>query len=238
MPLRDHFRPPLSLRRQWQSVHSAWANAIAGHLNEELLPERYVALPNVVLGGTFEVDVAAWETSQTTGERGLAVATSVWAPSRPTLSVPMTFATPDLFEVQIVDEEQGRAVAAIELVSPANKDREAHREAFAIKCAANLQAGLSVLVLDAVTTRRSSPHGDLMKLLEVTGESAPLFPELCAAAYRLVPRDDATELEAWVESLDVGRDLPSLPLWLAPELAVPLDLELTYEAACRALRIE
>jgi hypothetical protein len=34
-----------------------------------------------------------------------------------------------------------------------------------------------------------------------------------------------------------GQPLPTLPLWLADDLAVPLDLEATYEQTCGILRI-
>ena len=29
MPVLDHFHPPLSQRRHWESFHSAWATALA-----------------------------------------------------------------------------------------------------------------------------------------------------------------------------------------------------------------
>jgi hypothetical protein len=32
--------------------------------------------------------------------------------------------------------------------------------------------------------------------------------------------------------------LPTLPLWLADDFAVPLELEASYEDTCRALRID
>ena len=37
--------------------------------------------------------------------------------------------------------------------------------------------------------------------------------------------------------LALGRPLPTLPLWLADDLAVPLDLEASYEETCSALRL-
>jgi hypothetical protein len=47
------------------------------------------------------------------------------------LVVPAVF--PDAVEVIIFESEGGsRLVAAIELVSPGNKDRDTHRQAFAI----------------------------------------------------------------------------------------------------------
>ena len=44
-------------------------------------------------------------------------------------------------------------------------------------------------------------------------------------------------LEAWNRPLAPGQPLPVLPLWLGEELAVPLDLEASYEQTCRDLRI-
>src|SRR5437867_9219292 len=123
MPLLDHFRPPLSQRRHWDSFHGAWAEAMALNLNQSLLPERFVAEARVKLGGQVEIDVATFAEQanvQSPGPGGVAV----WAPPKPTATVPMDFQDPDIFEVQILSEEEGpRLVAAIELVSPANKDR-------------------------------------------------------------------------------------------------------------------
>ena len=56
MPLLDHFRPPLSQRRHWDSFHGAWAEAIATNLNQSLLPERFVAEARVKLRGQIEID--------------------------------------------------------------------------------------------------------------------------------------------------------------------------------------
>ena len=41
----------------------------------------------------------------------------------------------------------------------------------------------------------------------------------------------------WPESLALGRPLPTLPLWLADNLAVPLELEASYEETCKVLLI-
>ena len=61
MPLLDHFRPPLEEEWPWESIHSGWANSIAVRLNGALLPQGYLALPNVRLGPQVEVDVATLE---------------------------------------------------------------------------------------------------------------------------------------------------------------------------------
>jgi hypothetical protein len=60
---------------------------------------------------------------------------------------------------------------------------------------------------------------------------------LYAAACRWKRQGDALQFEAWSHALALGQPLPTLPLWLAVDLAVPLDLEATYEETCQILRI-
>ena len=50
MPLRDHFHPPVGHQLPWESLHSGWIARLAERLNE-LLPEGYVALDTVRVGG-------------------------------------------------------------------------------------------------------------------------------------------------------------------------------------------
>ena len=44
-------------------------------------------------------------------------------------------------------------------------------------------------------------------------------------------------LETWAQALTLGQPLPTMPLWLADDFAVPLELEECYEETCRVLRI-
>ena len=53
-------------------------------------------------------------------------------------------------------EGGARLVAAIELVSPANKDRAAHRRAFAT-CASHLCQGVGLVIVDIVTSWQAGP---------------------------------------------------------------------------------
>jgi hypothetical protein len=137
MPLLDHFRPLLSERRQWHAFHDAWATFLSADLNRQL-PEAYFAEPNVQFG--VEFDVATFE------EDGNSAPAS-WIPPVPTQTVRFSLVT-DVVEVQIFNREAGPVLAgAIELVSPATKDRTAHRDAFVSKCAALLQSGVGLIVL-------------------------------------------------------------------------------------------
>src|SRR5438132_2476461 len=152
MPLRDHFRPPLDDMRHWEGLHGGWPMMIVASLRPKL-PRRYFAEPSVHTGSSAEIDVA---TFQDESEVALAVgsgngseggiATAVWAPPRPTLAVVTDLPAQDVYEVRVYDEKRhSRLVAAIELVSPANKDRAEHRRAFVSKCAALLQERVAVV---------------------------------------------------------------------------------------------
>jgi hypothetical protein len=128
--------------------------------------------------------------------------------------------------------------AAVEIVSPANKDRPEHRRTFVAKCAALLQNHVCVAIIDLVTTRTANLYGDLLELLGQADPSLVNGPSpLYAVSGRWARTDDAWLLETWMHHLVLGRPLPTLPLWLAEDLAVPLELESSYEETCRILRI-
>lgn len=141
------------------------------------------------------------------------------------------------YEVRIYDAGRGRRlVAVVEIVSPSNKDRPEHRRAFVARCAALLREEVSVTIVDLVTVRASNLYHELLDYLGLAAASAAPTT-MYAVACRLRPTGGRQALEAWNHPLEIGRPLPVLPLWPAPDLAVPLDLEEGYEAACRALRI-
>ena len=243
MPLRDHFRSPLADSRSWDGLHGGWPMMIVAGLDGKL-PGRYVAEPRVHLGSSFEVDVATYDqdpiepaSAVETGGGG-GVATAIWAPPLPTLAVATDLPDLDDYEVRVYDTRPGRRlVAAVEIVSPANKDRPEHRRAFVAKCAALLLDNVCVAIVDLVTTRTANLYRDLIDLLGVTDPSLPDEPApLYAVACRWARKEDATLLEAWSHPLEIGRPLPTLPLWLAETVSVPLELESSYEATCRFLR--
>ena len=145
----------------------------------------------------------------------------------------------DEYEVRIYDATRDRTlVAAIELVSPANKDRLEKRNAFVGKCAALLQKGVAVSIVDVVTTRPFNLYAELMAFL---GQSDPTLgtepPATYAASCRWIPKGNRGILETWSHTLTIGQPLPTLPLWLTTVRVVPLDLELSYEKACDDLSV-
>lgn len=240
MPLHDHFRPPMSQRISWEEIHSQWPAVIVQQLRK-LLPPGFVAGPRVHSGSQIEIDVAAFEQDQEPLDQGSdddgGVATAVWAPAAPSLTVETELPDYDEYEVRIYDATRGRTlVAAIEIVSPANKDRPEHRSLFIGKCAALLQKGVAVSIVDLVTARQGNLYVDLLTMI---GHDDPTLgvppPSLYAASCRWVRRGNRTLLEAWSHALAVGQPLPTLPLWLSEELVVPLKLEDSYQKACTDL---
>ena len=243
MPLRDHFRPPLDNLTSWEGFHGGWPMVIVQHLRKQL-PAGYVAEPRVHSGAQVEIDVAAYEKDDVPSlpgprqENG-GVATAIWAPARPTVVVETTLPDYDEYEIRIYDAKRGRhLVAAIEIVSPANKDRTEHRNVFVAKCAALLQKGVAVSVVDLVTVRHVNLYAELLTFI---GHNDPTMgaepPQLYAASCRWTRKGKRTLLELWSHVLALGQPLPTLPLWLTEDLVVPLDLEQSYEQACSDLWI-
>jgi hypothetical protein len=209
------------------------------------LPRGYFAEPRIHTRASAEIDVATFEDED---HDGLApgggngnggIATAVWAPPHPTLAVATNLPAQDAYEVQVYDEKRHcRLVAAVEIVSPANKDRPEHRQAFVAKCSGLLRERVSVVIVDVVTTRNQNLYSELLDLI---GQSDPILnpqpPPLYSVACRTTKRQNDWLLETWTQPLSLGQHLPTMPLWLADNLAVPLELQESYEQSCSILNI-
>lgn len=245
MPLLDHFHPPLYGERHWESFHARWAAAIGDALNQKLLPKNYFAEMHVHVGSRVEVDVASFHDlprerlrqAPADDSRGVATLEApVWAPPRPAMSMPAVF--PDSIEVLIYSTEAGPTlVAAIELISPGNKDRAQTRRAFAAKCAAYLQQGIGLVIVDVVTNREANLHNELIDLL-MAGDQYQIDPApLYVVCYRPVRKPQEDRIDMWPFAIAVGQRLPLVPLSLDKGICLPLDLEPPYVEACERSRI-
>lgn len=226
MTLKDHFRPPITETNRWRNFLGRWAYAMCDRLNV-ITRRRYVTEGDVYRSRYVGAEVA----------RSYRSKKYVMPPA--SLSFPIVF--PDVCEVQIFDLDDSRKlVGVIEIVSPSNKSRPAHRAAFAAKCMAYLQTGLGLIVVDIVTRRKANLHNTLMTKL---GQRSPFSfakpaPATYAVAYRPVRRSKQNLVDLWPHELSVGGPLPTLPFALRGGPVVPCELELTYAEACQAVRIE
>ena len=242
MPLRDHFNPPLDDLRSWEELHGGWPMMIASALNRKL-PPGYYAAPNIRLGTFGGVDIGALEpraegqsSAPEPNQKG--VATAVYSPPKPAF-VLAGLPGQDEFETFVYDVRRGRRlVAAVELVSPSNKDRPDSRGAFVAKCAELIRRRVSVAIVDVVTDKHFNLLGELLELLDREDPSySPDPSELYATVCRMSGKNGDTRFAVWPYTLVVGETLPTVPLWLSDDFAVPLELEATYEKTCQDLLI-
>lgn len=247
MPLRDHFHPPVSKRSSWVGFHGGWPMRIVEELAPRL-PDGFVAEPRVHLGSFYEIDVSAFEQNEE-GEPisgstrvsnvGIAMEPQAQEIPVPPLTVDAEFPEQYAYEVLIFDVDgDRRLVAAVEIVSPANKDRPESRQLFVSNCFNLLCQDVCLSIVDLVTIRQFNLYTELLALLDRSDPpfSAPV-PPIYAVTCRKREVGGKTKLDTWSHPLKVGQPLPSLPVWLSKRQSVALDLEASYEETCRVLRI-
>jgi hypothetical protein len=221
MPLLDHFHAPLYPARHWESFHAQWLASIVDILNERL-PRHYFAEALVRTGNRIEEDIITF---------------AAFAETEVSMEMPLP-ANPGIFELQVFNQEGGnRLVAAIEMVSPANKDRPETRRTFATKCASLIYSGVGLMIIDIVTSRLGQMHNEFIRLMEKGDEYLMPDGPLYAIAYRPYLGRDEGRCEMWPAPLAVGQPLPTLPLPLDRGQYISVPLEATYMEACQKLRL-
>ena len=243
MPLLDHFHPPLLNQFPWDAFHSTWATRLADALNDQWLSPEFIAAEHAHAGGGLEIDVATFERPSgrpvrpTNGSPVATLPPATWSPPAVSQAGPEF---PEASRCASLPPPATRLtlVAAIELISPGNKDRPEERQAFAAKCASYLHQGIALVLIDIVTSRRANLHNETMRLMNAADEFLlPADAELYAAAYRPVLRQKRAEIDLWTAPVAVGDPLPTLPLRLTGDLFVPVDFEAAYMEACRRRRL-
>ena len=135
-------------------------------------------------------------------------------------------------------EKQGRLIAAIELISPRNKDRPDSRADYLARYLAYVHQAVHLLMVDVHRRPIGFSFADRIAA-ELSIDQEPLPPPF-AVSYR-VGEPAATGgryLAIWHRALSPGSDLPTLPLPLDVHVAVPVDLEVTYSAAAIEAEVE
>lgn len=228
MPLHDW-----TDERGWDSVHPIWMTYLIEWVRPRL-PEGYRAflggIPALTVassGGRPDVGVRRWGAEPPTA--GPVPDTAVLEPDQE-LSVSIRLDPQRAVHIDF----HGQLVAAIELVSPRNKDRADAKETYTSRYLGYLRLGVHLLLVDVLPRPRGFSFADA--ITEGLGASLPPLPSPFAAAYRVgevvpVGDDMGSLLGVWRRPLQVGEALPTLPLPLNVHQSVAIDLEQTYRRA-------
>jgi hypothetical protein len=228
MPVHDWTRVEVCISHDF---HQAWNAELRAVLNGGLLPPDFYALIEQHAGRqipdllTLHAGPSLAPLPTPTG--GVAVA-EVRPKVRRRLTAP---AVPPRRTVAVRHVSGHWLVALIEIISPANKDRAESVRTFADKAAGALRAGVHVLIVDLFPPGRYDPqgmHGAIWERFDGESYEVPAEEPLTIASYLA-----AEEPEAWLEHVAVGGELPAMPLFLTPDVCVPLPLAETYKAAYR-----
>jgi hypothetical protein len=228
MPLHDW-----TDERGWDSVHPIWMTYLIEWIRPRL-PAGYRAflggLPALTVAssvGRPDVGVRSWDSLKPSQEAERS--TAVIEPDQE-LQVSIRLDPQRAIHV----DRQGQLVAAIELVSPRNKDRSDAKETYTNRYVGYLRLGVHLLLVDVLPRPRSFSFADSISSCLNTELSA--LPPPFAVAYRVgevIPVGDemGSLLGVWRRSLQVGERLPILPLPLSVHESISIDLEETYQRA-------
>ncbi len=210
----------------WESVHTFWMTEIARDLKSRLPPGF-----RAIIGSSPQVSI-----DSTRVKPDVSVTNGLHTP-KPIFNEVST--EPDMEVVVATMEEdlsvmvacENRLIAAVELISPRNKDRPAAREHYASRFVNYLRGGVHLLLVDV--HRRPLSFSFPRQMAADLGETIPSPPTPAAVSYRVggAAAQGGRMLAVWQRALAVGEPLPAMPLPLGPDLLVSVDLDGTYGRA-------
>jgi hypothetical protein len=218
----------------WEGMHHLWITELLRWVKPRL-PAGYRAYigsaPLLGVGAPVErpdVGVRNWDVGA--GEKPPEPAPGEPGPASAEPDDEVAVATLDP-ETSVLVERLGRLIAAVEVISPRNKDRPIARSAYLTRYLGYLLDGAHLVLIDV--HRRPLGFSFADRIAEELHLGQPAVPPPMAVSYR-VGEPAATGgrlLAIWRRPLTVGAALPTIPLPLTVEQAVPLDLEQTYAQA-------
>jgi hypothetical protein len=228
MPLHDW-----TDERGWDSVHPFWLAYLVEWIQPHL-PEGYKAFLGgvpalTVAAGNGKPDVSVRRWGQEPAAEAVSTSTGVLEPD---LEANVTIRLDPQPAVHI--DFHGQLIAAVEIVSPRNKDRASAKETYTNRYLGYLRLGVHLLLVDVLPRPKNFSFSDA--ITAELGLDLPPLPPPFVATYRVgevipVGNDMGSLLGLWRRPLRVGQPLPSLPLPLSVHRAIVIDLEETYRRA-------
>lgn len=235
MPLHDW-----SELAGWEGVHQVWIVELLYWI-KPLLPAGYRAYigttPTFAVGAPLEErpDVSVRDWPQAQGLVEPAAPPRAAGPDEPSEQPDQEIAVATLHgDKALFVERHGRLIAAVELVSPRNKDRPSACAAYASSYIGYLLKGVNLLLVDVQRRPLRFSFADRIAE-EFRLDQAPCAPPF-VISYRVgEPAPNGGHfLGFWYRPLTVGAPLPSLRLALSVHESVVVDLEQTYARAAAA----
>lgn len=218
----------------WEGVHDIWIVELLRNIKSQL-PEPYRAyigsVPALAIGaatGRPDIAVGRWQLEPPPDLVQESLDDEGDAAFEPDEEVATIVLDP---QTAVFVTEHGRLVAALELVSPRNKDRHTARATYLARYLTYLHQGANLLLVDVHPRPLQFSFPDA--LAEQLQIHQPARATPCSVAYRVgePAAQGGRMLAIWRRSLHVGEPLPLMPLPLTISLAIPVDLQTTYQRA-------
>jgi len=232
LAMRIHDWTP-SRAGRFHHLHQAWIYALAGELNGGLLPSGLYAAGEPIATRHEPDGVIASPRSTPSPHRRVpsdgAVLTLDAHPPRVhhVLESERYAGRQDSLAIRLADGDQ--LVAAVEIVSPGNKDSRHRFEQLVDKIVSLLDRGVHVLLVDLFPPGNIDPegvHGAVWSRLVGNSDPPSLEAPLVLVAYHA-----HSMLQAYVEWRSVGSALPDMPLFLDADRYVTAPLSSSYARA-------
>lgn len=236
MPIHDWTRVPDGI---FHDFHHAWIEELKRYLNHGHLPDGYYALAEQ-LAGRLGPDVLTLHplTGPANGsvERGAPQGGVRLAERRPKVRYHARTET-DTYAakakaVVVRHASDHEVVAMLEIVSPGNKSSKRRLDSFVRKAEEALAVGVHLLIADLFPPTPRDPEG-IHPLIWQDREDEFVFS--AAKPFTCVSYISDPIPEAFVEPVGLSDALPEMPLFLTPEVYVPVALETTYQSAWQEL---
>lgn len=234
MPIHDWTRVDAGI---FHHFHLEWIGDLSRILNKGLLPSDYYALAEQIAGGLGpDVLTLQWPGSgaAVTDEPDGGVALAVNPPKvhfRVRAEADLYAAKAKTIVIRHISKHQ--IIAMIEIVSPGNKSSRHGLRAFVDKAVSVLRTGIHLVILDLFPPGSRDPQGIDKAIWDEFVDNDFALPS--NERLTLVSYIGGPFPEAFIEPTNVGAALPEMPLFLTPEIYVPLPLEATYRSAWEAV---
>ncbi len=214
----------------FHDFHQSWSIYIKNALNSGLLPDGLSALVEQKTGSK-EPDVLAVDYTgphNRISDRDGGTMT-LEAPATRIVRKSTKEFYADLANRIVVKHNLGRTVAAIEIVSPGNKDSKRAFKEFLEKSHGFLASGVHLLVVDLFPPTKRDPFGVHRAIWDEYEDEDVAFEFPPDKDRILASYDAGRDKGAYVEPVAVGDVMPDMPLFLVEGAHIRVPLEAAYQ---------